>query len=360
MSWRVQRGNLEGGSGPLVLFNPQSAMWSPRSSIRGRPPPSQEGFILLVVLGVVLALSALLFGFARKTRTCLAQAESFQRTEQARQAAWGAVQIAAALVRDVNDFWADPQTARLLSRPTTFAVGDANCTLTLTAENGLLNVNSLKRGGGPIDRPRIDQFLRLIDIVNRQEKDLPPIGYGLVPAIVDWIDSDDEVTYLTFVQQDNAGAENDYYQMQTPAGVCRNGPMESLEELLQIKGMTPGTFARLRPYLTCVGDGKIDLNAAPKIILQSLSEQMDATLAEMIVRRRAAAPFKSLADLRGVPGMTDAVSHDIQTLETIHPTTTFYRVHVQGEVQDHRATLEALLQKNPQTAKVEIVQYREP
>lgn len=322
---------------------------------KGKP----EGFILLVVLGAVLVLSAMLFGFAQTTRTRLAKAEGFHRTEQARQGAWGAIQIAAALIRDVNDFWADPQTAKLLSRETTFTVGDANCCLTLTAENGLLNVNSLKGANDQIDRRRIDQFLRLIDILNRQQKDLPPMGYGIVPALLDWIDSDSDVTHLTFVQQENTGAENDYYQTRTPAYACRNGPMDSVEELLQVKGVTPETFARLRPYLTCVGDGKIDLNAAPKIILQSLSEQMDATLAEMIVRQRAVTPFKSLADLRSVPGMTESVSRDIQNLVTIRPTKSFYRVRARGEAQEYRATLEALLQKNPQAATVDIIQYRE-
>ncbi len=322
---------------------------------KGKP----EGFILLVVLGAVLTLSALLFGFARTTRTRLARAEGFHRTEQARQGAWGTVQIAAALIRDVNDFWADPQTAKLLSDETTFTVGDVNCCLALTAENGLLNVNGLKSTDNQIDRRHIDQFLRLIDILNRQQRDLPPIGYGIVPALLDWIDSDDDVTLLTFVQQENTGAENAYYQTRTPASACRNGPLDSLEELLQVKGMTPETFARLRPYLTCVGDGKIDLNAAPKIILQSLSEQMDATLAEMIVRQRAVAPFKNLADLRRVPGMTESVARDIQNLATVRPTKSFFRVRAQGEVQDHRATLEALLQKNPQATTVDIVQYRE-
>ncbi len=319
----------------------------------------REGFILLVVLGAVLALSAMLFGFARTTRTRLTTAEGFHRTEQARQGAWGAIQIAAALVRDVNDFWADPQTARLLSRETTFPVGDANCCVTLTAENGLLNINSLRGTDGQIDRKRVDQFLRLIDIFNHQRRDLPPIGYGIVPALLDWIDSDSDLTHLAFIQQENTGAEKDYYQTRTPAYACRNGPMESLEELLQVKGMTPEAFARLRPYLTCVGDGKIDLNAAPKTILQSLSEQMDATLAEMIVRQRALAPFKSLADLRRVPGMTESVARDLQNLATVRPTKSFYRVRAQGEAQDYKATLEALLQKNPQAATVDIVQYRE-
>jgi general secretion pathway protein K len=319
----------------------------------------RDGFILIAVLGVVLVLCALLFGFSQTTRTSLGKADSFYRTEQAWNAAWGGLQIAIATIRDVNAVCADPQSAKLTTSENTFAVGDANCLVAVTEEDGLLNVNRLKGAGGQLDRRHIDQFLRLIDLVNRQQKDLPPIGYGIVPAVIDWVDNDDEITCLPFVQHDNTGAENDDYQMGTPPRSCRNGPVDGLDELLWVKGMTPETFERLRPYLTCVGDGKIDINAAPKTVLQSLSEQIDAALAEMIVQQRKLRPFKTLAELGGVPGMTDNVCRDIQSLITVSPAERFYRVRAQGNAQDHRCTLEAQLQRNTQAGTVDILQYRE-
>ena len=253
---------------------------------RTRQVQRRDGFILVVVLGVVLVLCALLFGFSQATRTSLAKADSFYRTEQAWNAAWGGLQIAIATIRDVNAVSTDPQSAKLLTSENTFAIGDVNCVVAVTEENGLLNVNRLKGTDGQLDRRHIDQFLRLIDVVNHQQKDLPPLGYGIVPAVIDWVDSDDEITCLTFVQRDNTGAENDDYQRSTPPRSCRNGPVDSVDELLWVKGMTPESFSRLRPYLTCGGDGKIDINAAPKTILQSLSEQIDAALAERIVQQR--------------------------------------------------------------------------
>jgi general secretion pathway protein K len=319
----------------------------------------QDGFILVVVLGVVLALCALLFGFSQSTRTSLAKADSFYRTEQAWNAAWGGLQIAVAAIRDVNAVCADPQSAKLTTSENTFTIGDVNCTVAITAENGLLNVNRLKGTDGQLDRRHIEQFLRLIDVVNRQQKDLPLIGYGIVPAVIDWVDSDDEITCLPSVQRDNTGAENDDYQMDTPPRSCRNGPVDSLDELLCVKGMTPEDFRRLRPYLTCVGDGKIDINAAPRVVLQSLSEQIDATLAEMIVRQRKLKPFKSLAELGSVPGMTDNICRDIQSLVTVSPAEHFYRVRAQGAIQDHRCTMEAELRRNTQAGTVDILQYRE-
>ena len=269
--------------------------------------PRQGGFVLLVVLSAVLALCTLLFAFARTTRTSLAQAEGFYRTEQAWNAAWGGLQMALALIRDANDSGVDPRYARLLTAEHTFTVGDANCAVVLAAENGLLNVNRLTAPDGQIDRPHIDQFLRLIDVLNRQEKEAPPLEYGLVPALIDWVDRNDEVTCLPFVQRDNLGAENDYYQRRTPPYPCRNGPVNTLEELLWVKGMTPAGFARLRPALTCRGDGKIDINAAPAAVLQSLAEEMDPALADRIIQQRRLRPFQSLGELRRIPGMTDAV-----------------------------------------------------
>lgn len=319
----------------------------------------QEGFVLLVVLSAVLALCALLFGFARTTRRSLAQADSFYRTEQAWNGAWGGLQLALALIRDANDSGVDPQYAQLLTTENTFAVGDANCTVVIGAENGLLNVNHLTAADGQPDRKRIDQFLRLIDALNHQEKDAPPLGYGLAAALIDWVDRNDEVASLAFVPHDNLGAENDYYQRRTPPYPCRNGPVSAVEELLWVKGMTPAGLARLRPLLTCRGDGKIDINAAPKPVLQSLSEQMDAALADQIIQQRKRQPFQSLGELRAIPGMTDAICGDIGTLCTVSPSERFYRVTAQGRLQDYRCTIEALLRQNTQAGTVDIIQYRE-
>jgi general secretion pathway protein K len=319
----------------------------------------RDGFILIVVLGAVLTLSALLFGFTQTTRTSLSKADSFYRTEQAWNGAWGGLQMALALIRDVNALSADPQSAKLLTAENTFSLGDAKCSVVIAEENGLLNVNRLKGADGQPDRQRIDQFLRLLDALNRQRKDLPPIGYGIVPAIIDWVDSDDELTHLTFVQHDNTGAENDYYQMRTPPYPCRNGPMDTLDELLWVKGMTPECFGRLRPFLTCVGDGRIDINAAPKLVIQSLSEQMDAAMAEMIVQQRKLKPFRTVAELRRVPGMTDNVCRNLQSLTIVSPAECFYRVQSRGSVQDHRCTIEALLRRNTQAGAVDIIQYHE-
>jgi general secretion pathway protein K len=324
-----------------------------------RPGQKQEGFVLIVVLTTVLALCALLVGFSQTTRLSLSKADSFSRTEQAWSAAWGGLQMALALVRDANDAGLDPQLMNVLGAERTFAVGDANCAIAITEENGRLNINRLITAQGQPDRRHVEQLLRLIDALNRENKEATPLSYGLAPAFIDWIDMDDEVACLPFVQHDNLGAESDYYQTLQPPYGCRNESVSMLEELACVKGMTSEAFERLRPYLTTVGDGKIDFNAAPREVLQSLSEQMDPALAEMIVRQRKLQPFRSLSEVRNVPGMTDDVCRDLQSLATTSPEQRFYRVTVQGRLQSHHCTIEALLQKNPRAQTVDILQYRE-
>ena len=56
----------------------------------------------------------------------------------------------------------------------------------------------------------------------------------LVDSIMDWRDPDD-------LHRPN-GAENDYYQALTPPYTAKNGALDTIEDLLWIRGMTPALF----------------------------------------------------------------------------------------------------------------------
>ena len=60
---------------------------------------------------------------------------------------------------------------------------------------------------------------------------LPGMTLEISEAIFDWIDEDTE-------QRDH-GAENEHYQSLTPPYECKNGKLETLDELLLIRGVTP-------------------------------------------------------------------------------------------------------------------------
>lgn len=60
---------------------------------------------------------------------------------------------------------------------------------------------------------------------------LPEMTEEIADAILDWIDTDEEVREL--------GAEAAYYTSQSPPYMPKNGPLSSVEELLLVRGVTP-------------------------------------------------------------------------------------------------------------------------
>lgn len=60
---------------------------------------------------------------------------------------------------------------------------------------------------------------------------LPDMTEEIADAILDWIDPDDDVR--------DFGTESAYYTQLTPGYQCKNGPMDSLDELLLVRGVTP-------------------------------------------------------------------------------------------------------------------------
>jgi len=84
----------------------------------------------------------------------------------------------------------------------------------------------------------------------------------LAQAIADWRDPDDFHRLR--------GAERDAYLAAGAAALPRNGPFQSLAELLDVRGMTPDLYERVRPCLTLLGSGQININVADRPVLLTL------------------------------------------------------------------------------------------
>ncbi len=100
----------------------------------------------------------------------------------------------------------------------------------------------------------------------------------IVASIKDWIDEDNDVT--------SGGAESSYYLAQDPPYRAKNAPLDCIEELLMIKGITKEIFAgtkekpALADYVTADGDGLININTAPLLVLRSLSDAITPAIAQ--------------------------------------------------------------------------------
>jgi general secretion pathway protein K len=318
----------------------------------------RSGFVVVVVLCMVILMSVLLLGFNRGARACLYAADNAVKTTQTLNYARSGLNIAIAAVRDTPDIYANKTLANLLSGKCV-DVGGGNCSVTVTEESGKLNLNLLKNKDGTLNQTRIDQVLRLIDLLNQEQAGRLRIDYGLVPAIIDWTDSDDQVTCLPFIKNQNLGAESAYYDTLTPPYKCKNAPLDATEELLLVKGVTPDVFALIHDYITVYGDGEININCAPKHIIESLSEKMDPALAQLIIDRRKIKPFETITELQDVPGMTASIYNAIKNAATVRSTAQYYQVVSRGNAGQLGSTIVALLKRDTEIKTIEVVSYKE-
>jgi len=316
-----------------------------------------RGFVLVVVLVIVLLLAVILTEFSHETNLGLEVSGNSCSNEQARNCAEAGIAIALAAVRQYPDPLHENSLRALLGAGTAIPVGEGTCTITLSSADGRLNINHLKTPSNEIDRPRVERMLRLVDLLNAEEGRETPISYSTVAAMIDWVDPDDDVTVLPWVRGDNEGAENDYYLSLTPPYLCKNAPFDSLDELLMVKGMTreildgrPGNAAAdvepldgMRDCLTVYGDGRIDINQAPSLVLQSLAPDINGDVAQAIIARRTAQPFQVVQELRLVPGVTQAAYSAIQNDITVSPQSRHYSILSVGTVNGIQVQVQLMI-----------------
>jgi len=153
-------------------------------------------------------------------------------------------------------------------------INNATMRTSISDEFGKINLNALidYSSGEPQERTFLIEALRFF-FWTRAESD----GDDPVDAILDWLDYDDG---------DNErpdGAENPYYLGLERPYYAKNGPMDSLEELLLIKGISPEMYfgnmkadppiLPLSEYLTVHGDwsGAVNVNTARPEVIEAIS-----------------------------------------------------------------------------------------
>ncbi len=144
--------------------------------------------------------------------------------------------------------------------------GEKNILYGLTDESSRIDINKAS--------PQV--LSRLIISCGVEEAQVEEIAY----AIVDWRDEDNSIGQNTESEL-MLGAEDEYYQSLPQPYHCKNSSFEIPEELLLVKGVTPGLFygnkgkdgkisAGLKDFVTVYTDGKLNINTAPELILAAL------------------------------------------------------------------------------------------
>ena len=94
---------------------------------------------------------------------------------------------------------------------------NGSITYTIRDENGKISVNSASKN-------TLDKLLQFSGVEDKIERST------ISDSILDWIDTDKNHRLN--------GAEDDYYRTQNPPYYAKNGPIETIDELLKIRGMT--------------------------------------------------------------------------------------------------------------------------
>ena len=253
--------------------------------------PNEQGMALLITIMTVSLLIAVTIQFHKTTWQQFVVANNYRAATQLETVADSGINIATALlesdgVENTTDSLLEPW-ANLDREKFEEVFPSGSLQLQVVDLSGRLQINSLVQqnentdspAGGDINEGEVRQlFLNLLlsgifPIEDETE------ARGVLDAIIDWLDTDDKESDL--------GAESSYYQSLDKPYSCRNGPIQYLEELLLIKGITPelllGTSEQkgLTEYLTVNGDdGKVNINTAPLPVIKSFDAQIGDELLE--------------------------------------------------------------------------------
>jgi general secretion pathway protein K len=156
----------------------------------------------------------------------------------------------------------------------------------VTDLQGLFNVNNLVTLHGEPDELAIEQFKRLLGLLEIDEY----LAESISGAVVDWIDPDSIPSFPY-------GGEDDSYARMDPQYHVANGMITTSSELMAVAGIDAEVYTRLAPYVTALPMGtRLNVNTAPQIILASLSEDIDLNTAELLLNERGDANFPSVQD----------------------------------------------------------------
>jgi general secretion pathway protein K len=270
---------------------------------------AERGTALILTLLIIATLAGLTIGFSDESGVELSLAGYSRDRYKAYLVARSGIEEATALLANdqelemdsFNEDWHQLETLSALQ-----GLGEQGITLSgvVADESGKINVNLLRNEDGEINEKREEQLRRLFRVLGLKEETINPL--------LDWLDGDD------VERQD--GAEAYWYQNLEEPYTCANGPFLTPGQIFLVKGMRrleQFEGKRLLDYLTIYSDGKVNINTAPKEVLESLSEALDSSVASAIIEYRREENFMGIDDLRKVPGMSDELIAEIRDWVTV-------------------------------------------
>lgn len=223
-----------------------------------RPPRTQKGFALILVIWALVLLVSLGSGFSYALRHEVRAASDLETTARAEAAATAALHATVLKLaeRDPDLAWQADGLKRQVRWP------DANIDVTVTPESGRIDIN---RAPPDVLLGLFTQFFA----ANEAER--------LSDAVIDWRDKDDDPR--------PDGAERREYATAGLRGPA-NAPFSSVRELRQVLGFNRQVVEAVADYLTVYsGTPRIDASSADLVALLSVPG-IDRDVAEQFIAQR--------------------------------------------------------------------------
>ncbi|QTA78568.1 General secretion pathway protein K [Desulfonema limicola] len=273
---------------------------------------NNRGIALLITLGVITVLITGTLEMNRRVRgAVISVAAARDRLTLTQMTSAGVHTAMAMLIADrrasetdsIQEDWANPEKIAEVLQAIPFNKG--RVTFSIKDELGKIQVNSLvdfPKGRHFNESQKImwDRFTRLLLSMDDSFKDIE--ATAIINSVKDWLDSgdDDATTGLN-------GAESEYYQGLDPPYDSKNGPMNHIEELMQVKGITPELFkginemSGIESFMTVYGmtrsknkidnkeftfEGKININTADLPVLIAMIPSENPEYAQAIFNFR--------------------------------------------------------------------------
>ncbi len=317
----------------------------------------KRGIALIMVLIFLFLISALIMENTVSSSLKLELLTASRAYLQAYSLAWGGINYGLGVLARDDDLRVDWLGEAWAQGPFEPEEKEGRVKIWIEDEMGRVNVNRLGKAKKRERRDRIEQLLELCDLLHT--------SYSFVPALIDWIDADKEVTVLSFVSGENEGAEDEYYTYLDNPYPAKNLPLEVPAEILWIKGMdkekwqgseeTPGW----EKLLTLWGNGRVNLNTAPFPVLKATlqvysSEVIGDDLIEEMVEARKNDPFLNVDSLS--PYLDKKVISRLRRSALLGFSSSIFSVKAEARVEGVKVTIKSVWERKNDGFRVKYTQ----
>jgi general secretion pathway protein K len=304
-----------------------------------------RGMALLLVLVIVALLTSLLTDLAFSTMVDMRLTETFRDSTRAYYLAKGGINAGRMILQEDRNKY-DSRNENWSMGIINYPVGEGVVTVLIEDQDGKLAINALVDGNNP-QAVMVDRFYRFLDDLDLGAQADPA---ELTAALIDWLDTGDDPYKEIHTDGKSlpvSGAENLYYQSLAQPYRCKNGPLETLQELSLIKGFTPEIIKRISPYLAVNGSLAVNVNTASAEVLMALDLQVSRDVAEDIIQHCQTAPLKDINELNEI--LTPEIYTVLKTLANLGQLATtshIYRIESSAQVNDGSRRLVAEIDKS--------------